>query len=119
MLKRKNRLKKKKDFEKVFKKGKRIKEDFLFFKYVPGPSGAFRCGVVVSQKVSKKAVVRNKIKRRIKSIVLQKMREAKTGGDFVFVVLPGSENKTFREIKETVNRIFKRARILESPKSDT
>lgn len=111
MLKKENCLKKKKDFERVFKEGKGFKEDFLFLKYAPNHLKVSRCGVVVSQKVSKKATVRNKVKRRIRAVVLQKLQETKEGKDFVFVALPGLENKDFWEIEETISRLLKKAGI--------
>ena len=58
-----NRLKRKKDFESVFKKGKAVKGDFLFVRYLKNSLGFPRFAFVVSSKVSKKAVVRNRIRR--------------------------------------------------------
>lgn len=62
-LNKKNRLKKKVDFEEVFKKGIAVKGSFLFIKYKKNKLGMPRFGFVVSVKVAKKAVERNKIKR--------------------------------------------------------
>lgn len=62
-LNKKNRLKKKRDFENVFKKGKAVKSSFLFIKYIKNELDISRLGFVVSAKVAKKAVERNKIRR--------------------------------------------------------
>ena len=62
-LNKKNRLKKKRDFEEVFKKGKAVKGSFLFIKYRKNALGIPRLGFVVSAKVARKAVERNKIRR--------------------------------------------------------
>lgn len=62
-LNKKNRLKKKREFENVFKKGKAVKGSFLFIKYIKNELGIPRFGFVVSAKVAKKAVERNKIRR--------------------------------------------------------
>lgn len=64
-LNKKNRLKKKRDFEEVFKKGKAVNGSFLFIKYRKNELGIPRFAFVVSAKVSKKAVERNKIRRII------------------------------------------------------
>lgn len=61
----KNRLKKKRDFESVFKKGKAVNGSFLFIKYRTNELGIPRFGFVVSAKIAKKAVERNKIRRII------------------------------------------------------
>ena len=109
MLPKKNCLKRKKDFERVFKEGKGLKEGFLFLKHASNRLEASRFGVVVSQKVSKKAVVRNKVKRRIRAIVAQKLQEMGEGKDFVFVALPGLENRDFQELEEMINKLLKKA----------
>ena len=62
MLSQQNQLKKKKDFEKVFKKGKGFKEDFLVLIFKKNNLNQSRFGFIVSKNFSKKANLRNKIK---------------------------------------------------------
>lgn len=111
MLVEKNRLKKKKDFENVFKKGKSFKEDFLILKVFPNCLNLTRFGFIVSQKISKKATLRNKIKRKFSELVRLKMKNLKKGIDAVLMALPGIETKDFWEIEEIVNKLFKKAKI--------
>ncbi len=68
-LNKKNRLKKKRDFEDVFKKGKAVKGSFLFIKYRRNEFGSPRFGFVVSTKVARNAVERNKIRRILSEAV--------------------------------------------------
>ena len=123
MLSKISRLKKKKDIEKVFKKGKRFKEDFLILKITKNALSQTRFGFVVSQKVSKKAVIRNKIKRRLREMVSKKGKKLKKGRhplvtrpgmDIVLIALPGLETKDFWEIDETLNKLFKKAKCLKN-----
>jgi ribonuclease P protein component len=72
-LNKKNRLKKKRDFEDVFKKGKAVKGSFLLIKYKKNESGASKFGFVISAKVAKKAVERNKIRRILSETVRSKI----------------------------------------------
>lgn len=113
------RLKKKKDFGRVFKEGKGFKEDFLFLKFIPNNLKKSRFGIIVSQKISKKATIRNKIKRRIRAIISQKRAITKKGIDCILIAFPGLETKDFWEIEETINKIFAKAKILKNPKSKT
>lgn len=113
MLPPNNRLKKKKDFEKVFKQGKGLKKDFLFFKWTDNNLEQSRFGFVVGKKFSKKAVLRNKIKRRIKKIVGNKVAQIKKGIDGVFVVNPGLKTDSFQKIEQIVNEILNKAKLLE------
>jgi len=111
MLSKENRLTKKKDFEYVFKKGKSFKEDFLIFKIIENHLGNPRFGFVVSKKISKKAILRNKIKRRISESVRCRIRKLKKRLDGVLLALPEIEKKDFWEIDETIEKLFKKAKI--------
>ena len=96
----------------VFKKGEGFKEGFLFLKHASSRLENSRCGIVVSQKVSKKATVRNKIKRRIRAVISQRLQEIKTGKDFILVALPGLGTDGFCEIEETIKKLLKKANLL-------
>jgi ribonuclease P protein component len=56
-----NRIKKKKDFDMVFKKGKAVNGSFLFIKSVH--SSRPRFGFIVASKFAPQAVLRNKVRR--------------------------------------------------------
>ncbi len=112
MLPKNSRLQKKKDIERVFKKGKGFKEGFLILKTVKNNSKESRFGFLVSQKVSKKAVVRNKTKRRLRNLVAEKLKLIKPGTDNLFIASPGTEEKSFLEIKKEIDSLFKKAKIL-------
>jgi len=112
MLPKENRLKKKKDFEQVFKKGRGFKEDFLFLKINENDLKESRFGFIVSREISKKAVVRNKIKRRLRETMKEELPKIKSGIDGVLVVKKGAAEKDFLEIKKVVNSLLKKAKIL-------
>ncbi len=115
MLLKVNRLKKNKDFERVFKKGQIFKEDFLVLKIFPNNLKSSRFGFIVSQKVSKKAVLRNKIKRWLKAAILSQLKNGakiQKPADIVIIVRPGARIKDFPEIKEIIKKIFNRYGIL-------
>jgi ribonuclease P protein component len=113
MLPKTNRLKNKKDIERVLKRGKRIKEGFLILKVAESSFKNSRFAFIVSQKVSKKASLRNKIRRRLSELVRLKIKKIRKGMDLVFIVIPGLEEKDFWEISETINKLFQRAKCLE------
>jgi len=106
MLPKVNRLTKKKDFEAVFKQGKGIKQDSLYLKYKKNNLQQCRFGIVVGKNYSKKAVERNKIKRRIREI-LRKMSADTKGFDVIVVALPRAEND-FKKLKENVEKLLKK-----------
>lgn len=112
MLPKLNRLKKKKDFKKVFKSGKGVNLNFIVLKFNKNGLKNSRFGFIVSSKVSKKAVVRNKIKRRLRESVKRKIDDVKGGLDIVLITFPALKNKDFQEIDKIVEKLFKRAGIL-------
>lgn len=64
-----HRLRLKKDISFVLKMGRVINDRFFSLKYADSKKKSFRFTVVVSSKISKKAVQRNKIRRQVKEIV--------------------------------------------------
>ena len=86
-----NRLKKKKDFERVFRRGRGLKDGFLSLKFAKNNLGLTRFGFVVGQKVSHKAVIRNKVKRRLRELVRVKLGNIKKGFDVAVVASKGAE----------------------------
>jgi ribonuclease P protein component len=112
MLAKENRLRKTKDFEKVFKKGKAYKEDFLFIKIIENDLEESRFGFVVSKKFSKKALDRNKIKRQLRGLIKLKLSNVKKGLDVIILVIPGSKKQDFSQLSKTIDKIFQRAEIV-------
>ena len=112
MLGKENRLKNKKDFDRVFKKGKGFKQDFLFLKLIKNNLEMNRFGFIVSQKISKKAVLRNKIKRRLRESVRKKLEKLKQGYDIVFLPSPDIREKNFKEIDQLINKILTKTKLL-------
>lgn len=111
MLAQKYRIRKKKDIERIFKKGRNIKQDSLILKTASNDLGFYRFGFIVSQKVSKKAVQRNKIKRKLREIVQQRVNFNAAGRDNLFIALPQIEIKNIELI---VKALLKRAKIIQN-----
>lgn len=111
MLDKQNRITRKKDIERILKKGKSFKEDFLILKTKKNDLNTFRFGFIVSQKVSKKAVVRNKIKRRLREAIKLMAKQLEPGNDNLLIVLPGEAEKKFQDIQKTIEKLLKRAKI--------
>jgi ribonuclease P protein component len=71
----------------VYQRGKGARGPMMGLKYLDRPAGKpYRVSVVVSRKVSKSAVRRNRIRRRIYEICRQANPSAIAGKDLVFTV---------------------------------
>lgn len=65
MISRKHRFRGRRSLDYVYKRGKTIKAGPMSLKYAPSKNDDYRLAVVVSKKVSKSAVKRNRIRRRL------------------------------------------------------
>ena len=116
MLPRLYRLKKKSDFDHLLKKGKLESHGFLAIRFINGEQAPSqensRFGFLVAKKNFKKAVLRNKIRRRLRELVGQKLSLIKPGNDIILIARSGIENKQLTEVKESLEIVLERARLL-------
>lgn len=113
MLPASNRLKNKKDFELIFKKGKGFKENFLYLKVAANKLKNTRFGFIITKKYSKSAVSRNRTKRQLREAVKIYLPKIKKGFDCAIVVIPGFAINDFWELSDIVEKLFKKAGLLE------
>ncbi len=99
MLPKKERLSRQ-EFNRFFSIGKKTHTPSLQLVYAP--HATFHASVVVSKKVAKLAVRRNKIRRRIYDIVRRYRTEMNNTGVFIFLTKSGIEKKTYAGMKEEV-----------------
>ena len=110
-------LSKKKDFDLVFKTGRSCFDKILGLKAVANGLEQYRLGIIIRAKVSKKAVERNLLKRRLKEIINKDLGETSGGYDLVLIALPGACEKTFAELKQSAERLIGRLKIKSGTKN--
>jgi ribonuclease P protein component len=113
VLPKKNRLKHKKDFKKVYRLGKSERDKFLVLRTLENNLDSSRFGIIISKKVAKKATVRNLIRRKIREAIRSFLPEVKPGFDIVVFTLQGIENLDFWQIKESLEKVFKKAKLIQ------
>lgn len=101
-MKKINRIKKRKEFNYIFKNGKSISSKNIVLIYTPSKLKVYKIGYSVSKKVGK-AVVRNKVKRRMKEAVLKVTSKLVPKMNYIFVAKPSASEATFLEICENIN----------------
>ena len=103
------RLRKKKDFALVFKYGKAVaNHQFVLYVRNAPETERFRFGVSVSKKIGS-AVVRNRIRRRVKEIVRQMEPVIKPNVDIVCIIRKPAVDLDHEALKKSINHVFKRA----------
>ncbi|MHB1512134.1 MAG: ribonuclease P protein component [Acidiferrobacter sp.] len=99
------RLKDPKRYQEVFRTGKKARHPLLGIIAHPSGLDYARLGLAVSRKVSRKAVVRNRIKRRVREY-FRREREGLCALDFVVIAYPdaaGADSKAFTEALATLS----------------
>jgi len=112
MLPKIKRIKKEKDFEAISKNSKSFRSNLFIFKIMKNNLGINRFGFVVSKKISLKATIRNKIRRRLTETIKAKVLDMVTGIDLLIIALPGIEKKEFLETKEAVSNALIKSGII-------
>ncbi len=107
MLKKDNRIRHDKDFDRAFKLGQSFYGENLGFKVVNNDLGINRLGILISTKVSKKAVIRNHFKRQIREIIRAEFPKLSTGHDLVIIVFPKILNKNFQQLEVLIRQALK------------
>jgi ribonuclease P protein component len=108
MLPTRNRLSGAKNFEKVKKEGKLYQsEDFGVAVLYRGDDDFTRFGFIISTKVAKAAVHRNRVLRAFRQAVRQHLKDFNDGYDIVFLAKKSVLTKTTDEIMKQV-RLFLR-----------
>lgn len=110
MLEKKNRICKNKEFDRVFT-GQSFYARVLGIKSTNNNLAESRMGVLVGLKVSKKAVIRNKLKRQIRSIISQELPLIQSGKDLVLITLPPIIEVNFKDIKEAIQSGLKKLNL--------
>ena len=112
MLNRKYRFHSRGGVRYVYQKGKTIRKPEMSLVFVENTRGFTRMGVVVSKKVEKTAVGRNRIRRRIYEALRLNMEDIPKKTDYVFVVYSKDFLKMpFKEIEKILGELVAEAKV--------
>lgn len=112
MLQKRHRLVSERDFSRVFKKGKTTNGNALSIRVVRNNRPESRVAFVVSTKVSKRAVVRNLLKRRLREIVRPQMATLLPGLDIIVMTKAQALALSVAELRQSTIELLKKARVV-------
>jgi len=114
MLTRSNRLKNDRDFQRVFRSGRFVSGPFLTLKLAPNKLAASRFAFVVGVKVSKRAVQRNRLRRRMREITRKLLPSLRGNFDVVMMARPEALKLDFPKLESELRRSLTKAGLLSS-----
>ena len=101
-----NRLRKTTDIQKVYNSGQKVYHPLVRSIILPTTHSASRFTIIVSQRVSKKAVERNRVKRRLRTIVMnQLMPILRTSYDMIFIVQPAAIDAEYAVLEKAIQKL--------------
>lgn len=112
MLPRGQRLRARKDFEQLWKRGRSVYGRTLGIRFARNPGGQSRFGAVVGVKISKRATKRNRARRRIVEALRREFVPHLRGHDIVVVGRAGILERSYQEIVEELGALFRRVKLL-------
>ncbi|XLQ11816.1 MAG: ribonuclease P protein component [cyanobacterium endosymbiont of Epithemia adnata isolate EadnSB Bon19] len=112
-----HRLKKPKDFQAVYKRGQLYKSSHLLMRVlsrkhqtmIPSPT---QFGISISQKISKKAVVRNRLKRQIKAAIRSLLPIISPGLEVVITVRHSQRECNYEYFLRELKQLFIKSNIV-------
>lgn len=111
MLSKKNKIDKHL-FKEVFEQGKKYNSNFFSIRIFPIEEKNTRFSFVVPVRVSKKAVVRNKMKRRGRYIVSKVIYSIKEGFALIVFFKKESEKVDFDVLEKDLLSILRKTKVL-------
>lgn len=102
----------KKLFKEIFSSGRSFHSGVIFLKISRIQEENIRFAFVVPAKTEKKAVARNKLKRRARYIAAKLLPSFKKNIAVMVFFKKGSEKLNFAELEKEMTAIFKKAKIL-------
>ena len=108
MLKKVNRINKTRELQKVYRLGKALHTPSLVIKFLPGEKT--KAAFVVSKKVSKRSVERNRIKRALREEVRLSLPHLQSGSYMVIAKMQASGYSS-ADLRKQIFEAFKKAGV--------
>lgn|SRR3989338_2674636 len=109
MLPQEHRLRHDADIKTLFSKGKSVFDGVLSLKYRRNELSVSRFAVVVGTKVSKNAVDRNRIRRRVREGLRTRLPRIQPGFDAVIMARPAAIKIKNPELDNILERVLKKS----------
>ncbi len=108
MLNKEHRINKKKEYNNIYKKGKKIPGKYMVVFIIKSEREYSRYGFVTSKKVGN-AVKRNRAKRRLRTVIYRNMSDIKDSVDVVIVARTAINEASWDDLNSEYIRVMRKA----------
>lgn len=117
-MNKKYRLRKNKDFQYTYKKGRSLGHPLLVLIFRRSNQSSTRIGFSITKKFGN-AVHRNRIKRQLREIIRSRIKSIKQGYDLVFVVRKDARETPYDNLDKAVHNLLKRGKLYKEGESSS
>ena len=112
MLARINRLAKKSDIDNLFQRGKRAFSPFFAVRFSENNRENSRFAIVVANKVTKKATIRNRLRRQVREIIRLNLSKFRDHYDILVNISKECLEKDYWSLEKELLDLLKRNKII-------
>ena len=102
------RLRKNRDFQRVYRRGKSVGSHLMALAWSRAPGGSLKIGFSVSKKIGN-AVTRNRVRRRMREAVRMRIPYLHHGYYLIFIARHAVAEADFHAIDASVDKLLRRA----------
>lgn len=111
-MKKRQRIKKNEEFQKVFKEGKSYaNRQFVIYCLPKEGQKEFRIGLSVGKKIGK-AVTRVQVKRYVRQVFLELKEDLRQDMDYIIIARVPTVNLDYHETKKSLEHVLRIAKVL-------
>jgi ribonuclease P protein component len=109
-MEKRRRLRENAEFQRLRREGQTLVRPLIVLSFLPNDLGYTRFGFAIGKRIGK-AVVRNRIKRRMREAVRTRIQEGKVaeGWDIVLIARRPIAEADFQQVDETIGLLLRRA----------
>lgn len=109
-----NKLRKNEDFQQVRKTGTSLSSAHVVVGWSQNTLEVSRFGIVAGKRVGG-AVVRNKVKRRLRELIRVRISDIRAGRDIVLIARKSIETVSFQDLGKELDKLLHRAGLINIP----
>ena len=107
-MKKINIIKESKEFDKIIHTGNLLKSKYYILYHLDNNDNKYHFGISVGKKISNKAVIRNKLKRKLRSIIDNNKNLYQKNKDYIIIMKRSCLEASYEELENDFIYIIKK-----------